>query len=239
MTIKLFLDNREKPRFNVSKPSNCLLNIILCRDIKGVSQLYKYLKGKQSDILQNICLKWYNKGDIALDPNEVRNSFLTTHRMIDDIYLKYTQFRTLHYRFFTNDVLFKCGIKTVDICSICDTVKDSNFHMLIDCNIVRDLWSSVENWIRSLGMIDYHLTDSKKILGDLENPSQINIILLNVQKTIYQPKLDSRSPTLLMVQLNLRKVFNHEYYKSIINDKKPIFERKWSLLLNFFKYKAN
>ena len=162
MTIKLFLDNREKPGFNVSKPSNCLLNTILCRDVKGVSQLYKSLKGKQSDSLQNICLKWYNKGDITLDPNEVRNSFLATHRIIGDIYLKYTQFRTLHYRFFTNDVLYKCGIKNVDTCSICDTVKDSNFHMLIDCDMVRDLWSSVENWIRSLGMIDYHLTDRKK-----------------------------------------------------------------------------
>ena len=169
----------------------------------------------------------------------MRNSFPATHKTIHDIYLKYTQFRTLHYRFFTNDVLLKCGIKNVDTCTLCDTVKDNNFHMLIDCDIVRDLWSRVENWIRSLGMIDYHLTDRKIILGDLENPSQINIILLNAKKTIYQSKLDNRSSTLLQVQLNLRTVFNHEYYKSIINDRKHLFERKWSLLLNFFKYKSN
>ena len=114
-----------------------------------------------------------------------------------------------------------------------------NHYTTAPCNSVYDLWSSLENWIRSLGMIDYHLTDRKKIIGDLENPSQINIILLNVKKTIYQSKLDNRSPNLLQVQLNLRTVFNHDYYKSIINDRKLIFERKWSLLLNFFKYKAN
>ena len=112
-------------------------------------------------------LKWYNKGDIIFYPNDVRNSFITTHKMIDDIYRKYTQFRTLHYRFFTNDDLVKCRIKDVDTCSICDTENDSNFHMLISCSRVRELWSSVETWIRSLGMVDYHLTDRKKILGDL------------------------------------------------------------------------
>ena len=87
-------------------------------------------------------------------------------------------------------------------------------------------------------MIDYHLTDRKKILGDLENSSQINIILLIVKKTIYQSKLDCKSPTLLQVQVNLKQVFNHDYYNSIIKDKKHLFERKWSLLLNFFNYKT-
>ena len=131
MTIKFFLDNREKPSINVAKPSNCLLNVILCRDTKGVSQLYKSLIGKQSDILQNICLKWYTKGDINLNPYEVRSSFLSTHRMIDDIYLKYTQFRTLHYRFFTNDVLVNFRIKDNETCSICDIDKDSNFFICL------------------------------------------------------------------------------------------------------------
>ena len=198
--------------------------------------MYKSLIGKKSDILQNICQKWFTKGDIIISPYEVRNSFLSTHRMIDDIYLKYTQFRTLHYRFFTNDVLFRCRIKNNDTCSICDNDNDSNFHMLVDCLRVRDLWSKVETWIRSLGMIDYHLTDRKKILGDLENSSQINIIILIAKKTIYQSKLDCRPPTLLQVQVNLKQVFNHDYYNSIIKDKRHLFERKWSLLLNFFKY---
>ena len=110
--------------------------------------------------------------------------------------------------------------------------------MLIDCVKVRELWTKVERWIQSLGMVDYHLTDRKKILSDLENSWQINIILLNVKKTIYKAKLDCKKPTLLHVQLNLRQVYKHEYYKSIINDKQVLFERNWSLLLNFFKYKT-
>ena len=159
--------------------------------------------------------------------------------MVDGINLRYTQSRTLHYRYFTNDVLVRCIIKKDDTCSMCSSEKDSNFHMLIDCIKVQALWSKVETWIQSLGMVDYHLTDRKTILGGLENTSQINLILLNVKKTIYQSKLDCRAPTLLPVQYNLKQVFKHENYNSIINDKEHLFERKWSLLLNFFRYKAS
>ena len=48
-----------------------------------------------------------------------------------------------------------------------------------------------------------------------------------------------KAPTRLQVQLNLRQVYKHEYYNSIINDKEHLFERKWSLLLNSFNYNAS
>ena len=78
VTIKLFLDNREKPSFNVTRPANCLMNSILFRDTKGVSHLYKALPGKHNDIVNNIFIKWYDKGDITLHPYEVRNSYYNT-----------------------------------------------------------------------------------------------------------------------------------------------------------------
>ena len=59
-------------------------------------------------------------------------------------------------------------------------VRDSR--LLIDCPKTTYLWLEVENWIRSLGMERYCLTDRRKILGDLENPGQINIIILNTKK---------------------------------------------------------
>ena len=54
--------------------------------------------------------------------------------------------------------------------------------MLVTCDKVSPLWDEVETWIRNLGMNDYHLTDRRKIIGDLENTSQINIIILNTKK---------------------------------------------------------
>ena len=42
-----------------------------------------------------------------------------------------------------------------------------------------------ERWIRLLGMANYSLTNDRKILGDLENSGQINIIILNAKKTSF------------------------------------------------------
>ena len=46
----------------------------------------------------------------------------------------------MFYRFYTNDMLKKFNIKDTDICDFCNEEIDSNFHMLIDCNIIRSLW---------------------------------------------------------------------------------------------------
>ena len=48
---------------------------------------------------------------------------------MDDIYLKYIQFRTLHYRYFTNNILAKIGIMDNNICSMCKVGIDCNYHM--------------------------------------------------------------------------------------------------------------
>ena len=79
---------------------------------------------------------------------------------------------------------------------MCKSEKDSNFHMLIDCPKTTNLWLEVENWIRTLGMEKYCLTDRRKILGDLENSGQINIIILNTKKNIFQCKLEEKVPVL-------------------------------------------
>ena len=161
-----------------------------------MSNLYKYLHEENNSIITNICAKWSEKAELILHPYEVKNSFVKTNVLIDDIYLKYIQFRALHYRFYTNDLL-KCRIATTDVCSQCKTVKDSNSHMLLYCTLSSNLWDHVEGWIQDLGMENYHLTARRKILGDLDNQSIINIIILNTKKIIYLAKLEGKPPSLI------------------------------------------
>ena len=53
--------------------------------------------------------------------------------MFDDIYLRYIQFRTLHRRFYTDNLLYKMGLKDSPLCDFCHSFEDSNEHMLVDC----------------------------------------------------------------------------------------------------------
>ena len=98
LTIKLFLDNREKPQYNLVRQTICLINTSLSRYEMGLSSFYKCIHDKEDNIMINICNKWEEKADIVLLPFEAQHSFVSTHFLIDDICLKYIQFRTLHYR---------------------------------------------------------------------------------------------------------------------------------------------
>ena len=125
-----------------------------------------------------------------------------------------------------------------NICSMCKIEEDSNFHMLIDCPKTTNLWLEVENWIRSLGIERYCLTDRRKILGDLENSGQINIIILNTNKNIFQCKLEEKEPVLHRVKSNVRQSFLHDEYKYTLENKQILFNKKWSLLIRYYINKA-
>ena len=63
LIIKLFMDNLEKPAFNLIRPANSLLKSILHKDTSGVSNLCKAVHNDNPNIAQNICTKWYENQD--------------------------------------------------------------------------------------------------------------------------------------------------------------------------------
>ena len=117
---------------------------------------------------------------------------------------------------------------------MCKTEKDSNIHMLIECPCTHSLWIEVEKWIRTLGMDNYCLTNNKKILGDLVNSGQINIIILKTKKTIFLSKLEERYPSLLRIKAYVKQCYMHDEYKYTTNNKEHIFVKKWSLLIRYY-----
>ena len=117
---------------------------------------------------------------------------------------------------------------------MCKVAKDSNFHMLIERQCTQSLWIEVEKWIRILGMVNYSLTNNRKLLGDLENSGQINIIILNAKKTIFFSKLDEIPPSLPRLKAYVRQSYLHDEYKYKIDNKEHIFVRKWSLLKRYY-----
>ena len=78
-------------------------------------------------------------------------------------------------------------------------------------------------------MDGYHLTERRKIIGDLENTGQINIIILNTKKNIFQSKCDGTLPIIHQVKSNVQQCYLHDRYKAIINNKEHLFGKKWSL----------
>ena len=113
-------------------------------------------------------------------------------------------------------MLFKMGIKKSNWCSFCSKKIHSVEHMLLQCEISRGLRLDVGNWRVKLGMENYHLSDTRIILGDLENASSINTIILLTKKTIYNSMKKEHKPNIINVKNDVKNFYFQEKYRQYI-----------------------
>ena len=127
--IREFFKNKELPLHGLSLPYNSYINIVISLDRKGVSNIYKMMIGRDKQIIEKAVKNWKEKTELEISSFSMSKSF-TLNSKIDDIYLRYIQFRTLHRRFFTNNILLKMGIKDSSICILSNREEDSNEHII-------------------------------------------------------------------------------------------------------------
>ena len=234
MKINTFLQSRETPLHNHIIPNNCMLNVILQKDTKGVSTIYKMLLGKNNSIIENACTKWNAKVGNVTENFDFKKSF-SRISMFDDIYLRYIQFRTLHRRFYTNNILFKMRIKDSPLCNFCNEYEDSNEHMLIECNMVKALWQEVELWISEIGVVDYTINDRIIILGELQKAHWLNAVILLTKKTIFNARTNITIPTIESIKNQVKNLYSYERYKYILCDREDKLEQRWGILLDYYE----
>ena len=232
--IKKFLEWRDIALFCETLPRNSTINILVNLNAKGCSRLYSKIKDSNDQVLDNIATKWHNKTNIELESYSLGHSFAKHHRFYNDTYLKYIQFRTLHYRFYTNDKLFVMGIKDSNVCGMCQTEEDSIEHMLLFCEAFRHLWTEMQDWIIELGMVDYHLSNNRTIEGDLENALSVNSIILLTKKVIYNAMKKERKPHLLNVKHEVKSFCYQEKYRQYIKGNRTRFEKQYNLLVDLY-----
>ena len=104
------------------------------------------------------------------------------------------------------------GLKTTSLCTFCETDQDSVEHMLLNCAIISDLWRRVNNWIKEIGFINYNLTESKIILGDLENGNIPTTVILLTKKVMYNSFKKGKEPVIQHVQNETKNVYYQEKY---------------------------
>ena len=97
-----------------------------------------------------------------------------------------------------------------------------------------DLWGRVELWIRELGMTNYNLSSDKIILGDLENATCINTIILLTKKTTYNAMKKEQIPNIFSIKNDVKNFYFLEKYRYYVKGKGTLFEKQYSLLSNIY-----
>ena len=203
-------------------------------DNKGVSNLYRTLNKKGNQIIGEIHHKWEEKTTLNFEIIDISRSFVYHNSIFKDCYLKYTRFRTLQRRFYTNDKLYKMGIKNTDRCTFCQEDSDSVEHMLLRCDKIKNFWNGIQNWIIEIGFIGLPLTESKIILCDLDNGQTITTIILLSKKVIYNSFKRGKIPSLSHVKNETKNFFYLEKYSFYLKHKSHIFEKRWNLLNTYY-----
>ena len=68
--------------------------------------------------------------------------------------------------------------KASNLCDCCQSEEDSNEHMFLYCETVKQIWREVEEWISQIGVVEYVITEERVILGELTKSHWLNAIIL-------------------------------------------------------------
>ena len=81
-------------------------------------------------------------------------------------------------------------------------------------------------------MTNYNLSSDKIILGDLENATCINTIILLTKKTIYNAVKKEQIPNIFSIKNDVKNFYFLEKYRYYVKGKGTFFEKQYSLLSN-------
>ena len=141
-----------------------------------------------------------------------------------DTSIHWLQFRIIHRILATNSLLFKIGITESELCTFCNTDKETIEHLFYDCYITKQFITEVCEWLSD--NLNYNLVIDRKtmLFGKIPNksiPTKIfNWFILQCKKFIYSSRMNS-------------KVLNIVYFKNFLANE---FHIQKYLLLNLCKY---
>ena len=86
-------------------------------------------------------------------------------------------------------------------------------------------------------MVDYNMSNTQIITGDLENALAINSIILHTKKVIYNAMKKEQRPRIVNVKYEVKNFYYQEKYRHYIKGKKAQYDKQYNLLSNVYDKK--
>ena len=90
----------------------------------------------------NIVHKW--KGDFNISDDLLKESFILPHAVALESYVKAFQYKILNNILYTNAKLCKIGFRVDELCTFCETERETLYHLLYQCTYARQFWNEFE-----------------------------------------------------------------------------------------------
>eukprot|EP00745_Piridium_sociabile_P001170 TRINITY_DN10718_c0_g1_i6.p1 TRINITY_DN10718_c0_g1~~TRINITY_DN10718_c0_g1_i6.p1 ORF type:complete len:186 (+),score=5.76 TRINITY_DN10718_c0_g1_i6:129-686(+) len=131
--------------------------------------------------------------------------------------MKWFQLRVIHRCLGTNVILKEIGVLNSDLCSFCNTTKDSIRHMFWQCAIIQRFWQELTDTMNEKCQNAYnlHITEPLAILGldkNIQIDSTFYFIMLLAKQYVYKCKLARNIPVLQAFFVTLKYRYIIEEY---------------------------
>ena len=180
-------------------------------------------------------LLWEMELKISMEEEEWFTLFREFRRQIRPTKLLYLQYRILNRALTTNIKLYKWNKVSSENCSFCKKEKETVIHLLIECDKVKKLWTSLEKSINYFLKIRIQLDPPLIILNNYKgkNKNLINLFIVSLKHHIYASKCLQEEPDFKKFMAKLSHWYQVEKYlvyqdsnynQRVINN----FYKKWN-----------
>ena len=176
-------------------------------------------------------VKWNNYFHTNLTLEEWRQSFCTMYKILKSPKTHIIQFKILHYTLATRDRLLEWGITDSDLCLFCHESIETLPHILLECEVVKQLWKSMRIWLSEKTGVLYHPSTKELILG-IDNPefTVFNCVYLLAKQYVCTCLFDQNFPNMDCFKLFLDEFVKTE--KAIVKKNRTDWTASnWQILL--------
>lgn len=182
--------------------------------------------------------KWERMLNIQVWPDFLLKCVQRLWKITNNGKLRSFQYRIFNHAIVTNVQLKYWRIKQTDLCTFCNSSKETILHLLYRCNRVIPLWNIVRDWCNRIEPGNVTFTDETIIFNTVsKNPnSVVNILVLITKYYIYRTRCIDGN--LNALQLKEFVLFHNkmEYMGACAKNKAQKSKDKWEFALNVIKY---
>ena len=143
------------------------------------------------------------------------------------------QFKLLHYKIYTNSLLYKLKMVETYRCTFCELELETILHLLWDCSVTKNVWLAIEEWLIMKKIVpnDFKLTLKLVILG-YAHSACVNNVLMTVKYYIYRCKCMNNTPNGVEAISTVVHYIAKERAAAKYSDTLTKFSQKWNKLAN-------
>ena len=174
--------------------------------------------------------KWENDLSCELNAKEFVTKVQGIHKVTN-----VTKFRSFQYRIMmrgetTNIQLKIWKIRENDLCSFCQNSRETETHLFVHCDYVRELWKMIAEYISDNYDICVDVEDVKKILFNEKVPivgHVVNFVCLVTKQYVYQQRCLGKNLNFNELCGYIKELENIEKYIAVKNGNVQRHYKKW------------